>query len=168
MPELVLLPSVTLTLTPNTMLVHTQPAIALLPSVTLTLVPFTALAITDSDWPSNLPQLFLADGTYSEAPFPSVMSTGTDSGVQKTRRRFTGKFTLYQGTMRVDNNAELDLFKDFYFGAAAQGNAFFEIPVPSGSGTKTVRFIPGSLIIVSDGGAGWHIKFQFQEKPVAI
>lgn len=168
MSEIALLPSATLTLTPFAPLVHVQPTIALLPSVTLTLVPNVPKVITDSDWPSSLQQFFLSDGNYTETPFPTVQQTSTDSGVQKTRKRFTGKFTIYNGSIWLQNNTEYDTFMNFYRGEADEGNAFFTMPIPSSAAPLTVRFIPGSLSIVPDGGIGWRANFQLVQQPQAL
>jgi len=167
--EIVLLPPpVTLTLTPNVPLVHVQPSISLLPSVTLTLVPNAPKVIVDSDWPSTLQQFFLSDGNYGETPFPATEETPTDSGVQKTRKRFTGKFTIYNGTIWLRNNTEYDTFMNFYRGEADQGNSFFTMPIPSSAAALVVRFIPGSLSIIPDGGIGWRATFQLTQRPQAL
>lgn len=168
MPEVALLPNVTLTLAPQTVLVHVQPNVSLLASASLILVPFSAKAVTITDWPATLPQYFLDDGNYSEIPFASVVETQTDSGVQKTRKRFTGKFKTIQASIWLSDNSQLAIFNGFYYGQADQGNSFFSIPVPSGGGTKVVRFIPGTLSIVSDGGVGWRAGFQLKQQPEAI
>lgn len=168
MSEISLLPVVTLTLTPNVALVHVQPTIAVLPSVSFTLVPNPPKVIVLSIWPASLQQFFLDDGNYVEAPFPVTQETPTDSGVQKTRKRFTGKFTLYAGTVWLRNNTQYDTFMAFYETEAESGNAFFNMPFPSSAAVKAVRFVPGSLSITSDGGIGWKATFQLIQRPESL
>lgn len=168
MSEIALLPFAPLTLTPNVVLVHVQPTIAVLPSISLSLVTAPPKVIVDSDWPASLTQFFLSDGSYIESPFPVTQETATDSGVQKTRKRFTGKFTLYVGTVWLRNNTEYDIFMSFYEGEADSGNAFFTMPFPSSGGAKTVRFVSGSLSVTPDGGIGWRANFQLVQRPEAL
>lgn len=168
MSEIALLPAQTLTLTPFAPIAIVQPHISLLPSVTMTLVPNPPSVVVLSIWPASLQQFFLEDGNYQELPFPAVQESGTDSGVQKTRRRFTGRYTVYTGSVWLRNNTEYDTFRNFYEKDADQGNAFFNMPFPSSAAVKTVRFIPGTLIIVPDGGIGWQASFQLTQRPESL
>lgn len=167
MSEIALLPDTLLTLTANEVLVHVEPHISLLNTAVLTLKPYVLKVITEVAWPVTLPQYFLADGSYSESPFPTVIETPTDSGIRKTRKRFTGKFLFVSGTIWLSNQSQLDIFESFYYGSADQGNSFFNMPVPTG-GTMVVRFVPGSLVIISDGGVGWKASFKLQQQPTAL
>jgi len=166
--EISLLPETSILLTEYTLLAHVEPTTAILPATDLTLVPNALKAITVSSWPSTLPQYFLDDGNYMEAPFPATMESPSDSGVYKTRKRFTGKFNLYTVTIWLESNTEHTIFMNFYYGQADQGNSVFTIPVPSTAGAKAVRFVPGTLSIVSDGGAGWKATFQLIQEPEAV
>lgn len=168
MSEVALLPGTNLTLTTYAPLVHVEPHISLLPETTLTLTPNSPKAITPSSWPATLPQYFLDDGNYGEQPYPVVLETPTDSGIRKTRKSYTGKFTIYTGTIWLAGQTEYDIFMNFYNNDADQGTAVFTIPVPSASGAKAVKFLPGSLSIVSDGGIGWHATFQLIQEPEAL
>ena len=168
MSEISLLPVISITLTGNSPLVHVQPHISLLQETTLQLVPNALRAITPATWPASLPQYFLDDGNYSETPFPNVLTTPTDSGVSKSRKRFTGKFNVYSATVWLSNNTKLDTFRNFYYGEADQGNDEFTIPIPGSAGVKSVKFVPGSLLITSDGGVGWRANFQLIQQPEGI
>lgn len=168
MAEISLLPETTLTLTANAPLVHVQPCVALLPSVSLTMTPNALRAITASSWPASLPQYFVDDGNYGEVPFNPVLETPTDSGIDKSRKKFTGKFIVYSATVWMEDNTAYNIFMDFYNSEADQGIEYFTIPIPSAAGAKYVRFVPGTLSISSDGGVGWHATFQLKQKPEAI
>ncbi len=119
-------------------------------------------------WPGSLLQVFVDDGNYSETPFSPVLETPTDSGIQKTRKKYTGKFVFYGGTVWLRDNTEHTTFMDFYNDDADQGTIYFDMPIPSVGGTKSVRFVPGSLVIGSDGGVGWHASFQLVQAPEAL
>ena len=119
-------------------------------------------------WPASLHQAFLDDGNYGEVPFSPVLESPTDSGIQKTRKKFTGKFMFYQGTVWLENNTQRDTFMDFYNDEADQGTAYFDMPIPSSATAVSVRFVPGSVVIATDGGLGWHATFKLVQEPEAI
>ncbi len=119
-------------------------------------------------WPASLHQFFVDDGNYSEVPFSPVLESPTDSGIQKTRKKFTGKYIIYSGTVWLENNTQHATFMTFYNVTADQGIIYFDMPIPSLGTTASVRFAPGSLSISSDGGIGWHASFRLIQEPEAI
>jgi hypothetical protein len=114
-------------------------------------------------WPSIVSQAFLQSG-YQENPFDNVISSETDAGPPKTRRRFTGKMRTIRGSIWIEDETQYDALEAFYYGEAGEGTVYFAFNDQHG-GTMNVRLV--SYNFVPRGGAGYIAQLVMEEQPHA-
>lgn len=80
-------------------------------------------------------------GDWQLSPIVEIASTDFDQGPARRRRRFTAMRYQLAGRM-VLTDAELRVFKGFFYGTLLQGAQKFTMPIWDGEGciTATVRF----------------------------
>lgn len=90
-------------------------------------------------WPVDLPQKFLLSA--SERLPNNVISSQTDAGIPKIRRRFTSALKPYRGSV-IMTREQCDLLEEFFRGTLKDGSLSFEWTHPR-QGVKTFRFTAG-------------------------
>lgn len=90
-------------------------------------------------WPVDLPQKFLL-GASERLP-NNVISSQTDAGIPKIRRRFTSAIKTYRGSV-IMTAEQRDLLEDFFRNTLKDGSLSFEWRHPT-QGVQTFRFTPG-------------------------
>ena len=87
------------------------------------------------DWPSSLPQKFLARGYAEQAP-NNVLRTSMDQGPDKRRRRASDAPWVFTGLMRL-TGTQLEAWHTFYYDTIKE-TGDFTFPHPRSGSPITV------------------------------
>lgn len=91
-------------------------------------------------WPATLPTPNRGD--YSEKPDSNVIGTQLDTGVQKTRRRFTAVARAVNFSLQL-SGGQVDTYDAFFHGDCKDGSLTFTMTSPRTGATLNCRFAVG-------------------------
>ena len=102
------------------------------------------LSVADAVWPPTLPDRFLAGG-FNMASANTALRTEMDTGVAKTRRRYSVSIFNVTGRIVVRENdtlTEMSTLMEFWDSTLGQGAKWFEWTHPANPNeTKEFRFL---------------------------
>lgn len=116
--------------------------------------------MTDPIWPSDLPQVPLADG-YSVTPGDNTITFETEVGVSQTRRRATNKPQVITANYLM-TATELTAWNEFYYDELSNGSLWFQWPNPILLENKRARIQGVPQILPIAGGMRWRVNLQLQ------
>lgn len=120
-------------------------------------------------WPATLPR-YCDFNSYRETPVASVVRSQMDSGIAKTRRRFTALITLHDWSV-VLSAAEVDTFVTFFRSGLANGSLSFDGFVhPRTGAAVTARVMNATYTLQPDeptpgAEARWRLTMQLEFLP---
>jgi hypothetical protein len=111
-------------------------------------------------FPANLPR---ASNKLSLGVKDATIRSVFDTGRSRQRSRFESKNTFYS-VKWVLNDDEYSTFDAFHRLAIDNGNDFFDVELPTGSGVEvvTARIVGGDYKIASKGVFNWVITAQLE------
>jgi hypothetical protein len=114
------------------------------------------------DWPTSLPQCFIAEGFAYESP-DNLIASETSIGPAKVRRRTTSNVQKLSGTMVMDDT-QLSTFRAFVSDDIKDRSLTFNFPDPFGGTSPLLVRMPNTYKI-SVFGLIWKVAFDLEILP---